>query len=212
MMNMQIAKRFICAAIGIAVFACMAGCAPQTEVVKLFESDERGGKQYDRVLVVSESIDEHERERFEEMLAAAIADGENEAITSHSVVGLDAATTTDVIAQAVTESGADAVLITQIASVDTTTSINEGRVNVEPTCRKGDFYDPFLYDYPEVKEPDTVSVSHTVVVIASLYDGLSNDRLWTVQSTCFDKRSSMAFMADQSATIAAQLKKDRLLN
>lgn len=198
-------------AIQIAILLCLTACAQQTEVVKLYESEDASNRNFSRLLVVDESTNVNDRERFEEMLVEAVAAENTEAITSHSVVGFDVAVTDDVLRRAITESDADAVLITQIASVDMAISTREGRVNVEPTCRKGDFYDPFLYDYPETKEPDSISVTQTVVVIASLYDAMDDERLWTIQSTCFDKRSSMAFMADQSTTIAAQLKRDGLL-
>ena len=65
------------------------------------------------------------------------------------------------IDRAAESAGADAILVTHIVSVDTTAGIEEGRVDIRSECRGGDPADYFLYDYDELKEPDTVRLAHT---------------------------------------------------
>jgi len=188
----------------------LAACAPQTEVIDLYENFDYLGHRYSYVLVVNTEQRKNDRERFESMQASALRDVGSKAVTSHSVVGFDVVVTEEVLAEAISKSGADAVLITQIVSNEISTSKIEGRVRINKECRKVEFYDPFLYDYAEIQEPDSTSISHTVVVVASLYDASNNERLWTAQSTCFDRQTRDEVLLDQATTIAAELRRDWL--
>ena len=124
--------------------ALIAACTPQTEVINLYENSDYIGQRYARLLVFDTTQNKNERERIEEMQASALRDVGGKAITSHSVIGFDVAVTEDVLAEAVQKSGADAVLITQIATSESVLSTKEGRVDIEKECRKVEFYDPFF--------------------------------------------------------------------
>ena len=109
------------------------------------------------------------------------------------------------------ETGADAILITHIASVDTKMDVVEGRKDIQSTCRGGDPLDYFLYDHDIIVEPDSVKVAHTVVVVSNLYDGRSHERVWSIQSTCFGKDSLAEVMGKEASAIARQLRIDELI-
>jgi len=87
----------------------------------------------------------------------------------------------------------------------------EGRVDIKAECREGDLEDYFLYDYEVLKEPDTVRVALTVVAVTNLYDSGSGERLWTIQSTCFEKATMHEVLSDEAEAIANQLRYDRLI-
>ena len=101
--------------------------------------------------------------------------------------------------------------MTHIVSVDRRLDIEEGQTDIVVECRGGDPVDIFLYDNYEFKEPDNVRLAHTVVAVSSLYDVQSDQRIWTIQSTCFDKASMDEVLQEEAVAIVKQLGIDGLL-
>ena len=87
-----------------------------------------------------------------------------------------------------------------------------GQIKTLSECRGGDPIDFFLYDHRELKEPDSVKLAHTVVVITSLYNAASGERIWTIQSTCFEKASMDQVLREEAEAIVRQLQIDKLIN
>ena len=83
---------------------------------------------------------------------------------------------------------------------------------IRMTCRGGDPIDFFLYDHEFIKEPDSVKVAHTVAVISNLYDGDSHERVWSIQSTCFEKASLREALREEAIAITRQLRLDELID
>ena len=54
-------------------------------------------------------------------------------------------------------------------------------------------------------------MAHTVAVISTLYDGDSHERVWSIQSTCFEKASMSEVLKEEAIAIARQLRIDELI-
>ena len=196
----------------IAIAVSLAGgCAPQTEVVKLYDDPARGSKAYERLLVVAVSSDSDQQQAFEHEIVQGLQREGVDAILGHTHFDTSNGLLQEEINRASTADGADGILITHVASVDTDIEKVEGRADIESTCRGGDPVDFFLYDHRVVQEPDSVKVAHTVIVVTSLYDAASQDRVWTIQSTCFRKETMSAVLLDEARAIVRQLRTDRLI-
>ena len=116
------------------------------------------------------------------------------------------------LTRAARRSAADAILVTHIVSVGYERGHRgRGRVDMVAECRGGDPADYFLYDYEELKEPDTVRLAHTVVAVTNLYDAGESKRVWTIQSTCFEKATMNEVLLEEANAIARQLKIDKLI-
>jgi len=186
-------------------------CAPQTSVVKLYEDPARATKTYTKLLVVDISSDRSQQQQFEDDLASKLRQNRVDAIPIHSKLDTSKGVSQAEINRIADETGADAILITHIASVDTKMDVVEGRKEIESTCRGGDPLDYFLYDHDTIVEPDSVKVAHTVIVVSNLYDGRSHERVWSIQSTCFGKDSLAEVMDKEAGAIARQLRIDELI-
>lgn len=201
--------------IGTVLFAAVLfvvnGCAPQTEVVKLYESRSDETKTYKRLLIVDVSPNQNQRVAFERELVATLQALDVEAIASSATLDADGDLKQEAIDRLSEETAADAILITHIASVETTAEALEGREEIVSRCRGGSPAEYFLYDHEVLAEPDSVKFAHTVVVISNLYDAQSRSRLWTIQSTCFDKASMSEVMMEEARAIARQLRLDKLV-
>jgi hypothetical protein len=189
-----------------------AGCAQQTEIVKLYDDTANLDRQYQKIFVVAIASNPGTRQRLEDMITAQLREQGVSARPAYSETGSKTTLLQEEINKAAENYGADAILITHIVSVDTKADIEKGRVDIVAECRGGDPADYFLYDYEELKVPDTVRLAHTVVAVTNLYDAGEARRVWTIQSTCFEKATMDEVLLDEARAIARQLKIDKLIN
>lgn len=194
------------------LWLAISACAPQTEIVKLYEDRSMHDGTYRKILVVGIATDVDERRRLEDLLTNKLIAGGNEAIAAYTMLGLTPTVLQDDIDNAAGKTSADAILVTHIVSVDKDVEFQEGRTEVLFECRGGDPADLFLYDQKVLKLPDSVRIAHTVVAVSSLYDAASSARAWTIQSTCFDKESMDLVLQEEAAAIVRQLKIDDLID
>lgn len=189
----------------------LAACVPQTEVIKLYDNSDRVSQKYEQLLVVSVVGDIGTRRRLEELISGHLEAANVAAIAAYTETGLRTEMLQDEIDAAARHTDADAILITHIVSVDTRVDVDPGRTHIFSECRGGDPIDFFLYDYRELKVPDSVKIAHTVVAVSSLYDASDGERLWTIQSTCFEKASMDEVLQEEAKAIVRQLQIDNLI-
>jgi len=196
----------------ISIAAVFAGsCAPQTEIVKLYDDPARAAKTYKRLLVVAISSDYRHQRQFESEIVQRLRQMQVDAIPGYTDLDASSGLLQSDIDKVGQAAGADGILVTHVASVDTSISMLEGRADIASTCRGGDPVDYFLYDHKIIREPDSVKVAHTVVVITNMYDAGSRDRVWTIQSTCFEKTSMSDVLVEEANAIVRQLRIDQLI-
>lgn len=192
--------------------AVAASCAQQqTEIIKLYEDPSRVQKTYERLLIVDVSADRAMQQIFENEIVLGLNRAGVDAIPSHTRLDASNGILQDDINRLSDELGADGILITHIASLDTTMEFEKGREEILSTCRGGSPVDFFLYDREILTEPDSIKVAHTVVVITNLYDADSRERVWSIQSTCFEKASIAEVLLDETKAIVRQLRIDKLI-
>ena len=191
--------------------AVAAACAPQTEVVKLYDDPARAQKTFTHLLIVDVSSDLNQRQLFENEIARRLRQANVAATPGYTLLDASQGLLQDDINRVSSEAGADGILVTHIASVDTSVDKQEGRDRLSSTCRGGDPIDYFLYDHKIIREPESVRFAHTVIVVSNLYDAKSEDRVWTIQSTCFEKSSISAVLQEESEAIVRQLLIDELI-
>jgi len=199
--------------VGLCALACLmsASCARQTEIVKLYDDSAAVAKSYHRFLVIDISSDTQRQQEFEGAIVDELRRERAEAIAGYPKLDASGGVQKGEIAALSEEFRADAILVTHMAGIDTRADIEPGKERLISTCRRGDPLDYFLYDHEVLKEPDSVSLAHTVMVVTNLYDAATQERVWAIQSTCFDKASMAEAMLDESHAIVRQLKIDELI-
>lgn len=188
----------------------LAACVPQTEVIKLYDNT-GDDSQFHRFFVVGIAGDADTRRQLEDLISGELRSANVVAVSGYTETGPKTTLLQEEIDTAARNTESDAILVTHIVSVDTTAEIEEGRVDVLSECRGGDPADYFLYDYSELKEPDNVRIAHTVVAVTNLYDASNGERIWTIQSTCFEKATMSEVLIEEATAIARQLGIDGLI-
>ncbi|MGI9222813.1 MAG: hypothetical protein ACR2QS_17430 [Woeseiaceae bacterium] len=200
-------------AVALAVFGIIfiAACATPTEVVKLYDSPTRPAQTYKRLFVVDVSRTQDQLVDFEKEITARLKQESVDGVPSYTLIESGAGVLQDDIYRASDEVGADGILVAHIASVDTTMDVEEGRDEMRFECRGGSPIDYFLYDHEVLSSPDAIKLAHTVVVVTNLYDAESRERVWTIQSTCFEKASMREVLLEEANAIVRQLLIDKLI-
>lgn len=196
--------------VSLAIVYATTACVPQTEVIKLYDDTASVEKKYERILVVSIAGDTGSRRRLEELITANLASASVSAVAGYTQTGLKIQLLQDEIDAAARNADADAILITHIASIDTRRTL-EPRGSVLAECRGDETMRYSLYEQQELKEADSVKLAHTVVAITNLYEASSGQRLWTIQSTCFEKASMDEVLQEEARAIVRQLQIDKLV-
>lgn len=198
-------------ALSISTLLALVACVPQTEVIKLYDESANLDKQYERLLILSIVNDTGIRRRLEELIASNLQAVNVPAVASYTETGLKKTLLQDEIDEAAKNSEADGILITHVASIDTRLSV-EPDTGVLAECRGDESMQYSLYGRRELKQPDSVAVAHTVVVITNLYDASDGRRLWSIQSTCFEKANMDEVLQEEAKAIVRQLQIDKLVS
>ena len=138
--------------LSIMLVIALASCAPQTEVIKLYDNSARAGQVYERLLVISVAGDTGSRRRLKELISEHLESANVAAIVGYTETGLKTNLLQEEIDTAARNANADAILISHIVSVDTRVDVDTGRTDILSECRGGDPLDYFLYDHRELKE------------------------------------------------------------
>jgi hypothetical protein len=197
--------------IAVFVIALASSCARQVDVVKLYDEPDRGAKTYQRLLIINVSSGRSQQQEFEDEIARNLRRSGIAAIPSYTKLDASNGLLQADIDRVSDEVGADGVLISHFVGVDTELSKAQGREEIISTCRRGDPLHHFLYDHKVLTEPDSIKLAHTVIVVTSLYDAVGQNRVWTIQSTCFDKSSMAEALLDEARAITRQLSIDQLI-
>lgn len=195
----------------VALGALCWGCAAPPEVIQLYRAPSSSTAPSERLLVINVSSDRQMQAELELAVSRRLRDADVEAVVAHEIFDESDALQQADVDRAADAASADAILMLHIVGLDTTVDVEAGRSDTIFECRGGDPLDYFLYDRETITEPDSVRFAHTVTVVSNLYRAGSGERLWTIQSTCFDKSTMSEVIRDEAAVIVRQLQRDGLI-
>jgi hypothetical protein len=190
----------------------IASCAPSTQVITQYQNPAFADR-VAKVLVVGIHEDRSIRRRFEDAMVNALRAEGADAQSSTSAMGADRALNRDTLVAAAQDSGSDAVLITRLLDTQARADIEQGRSTAEAQRRHDvPIADFFRYDYAEYQDPMTVTTVRTVVLVSDLYSTAAETKIWSAESTAFEKETAAAVITEVSAGLASRLGRDGLLD
>lgn len=190
------------------VMVFSSGCAEQTQVVKIYDGSATSAKVYKHLLVVDLSNDPNRQELFENEVIKELRGIRVDAVAAHPTLTFQGSVPREQITTYADEIGSDGILVSKFVSVEASVEVEAGRTNLRSTCRGGNLVDYFLYDHDVIREPDSIKAAYDVVVISSLYDVVTRERVWSIQSTCFDRSNMSDALRDEARIIVQQLRND----
>ena len=176
---MIIWQRAVCVfAISVAVAACSTG--PQVTTTQKFA--ESTNAPYENLLVIFLADKFDSRRYLETEVVKKLAENGTQAVASTSMMDSRTPKTRQTFLAMVEKTGADAVLVTQIANLQsegTVVDMNpEATYNFRPTY----YYNVWSVDLQEYKEPQAVDFEHSLALATQLYSVSSKDVVWAIES------------------------------
>ena len=190
----------------------LAACSAPASVVKSYQNPTFTGGAFAKVLIVGAHENVNARRHFEEALAAELTAARTGAASSLAVMGVDAAINRESLVAAARQTASDAVLITRLLDMDSRAEIGGGRVEADAERKDDGLADFFRYDYVTYRDPLEITTIRTVVLSTDLYNVADEAKIWSVESTTFEKETLHDIVDDAAHAISRQLARDGLID
>ena len=111
---------------------------------------------------------------------------------------------------------ADAVLVTQLASLESKGTVKDMRPEATYNFRPTYYYNVWSVDLEEYVEPQSVEFKHSLVLATQLYSVLNREAVWAIESKSkivmnHEQVRDYAIIVDEAKAIATHLSRDGLI-
>ncbi|MCK6371375.1 MAG: hypothetical protein L6Q83_08655 [Gammaproteobacteria bacterium] len=208
------AQRAVCLA---SVLVLLAGCGARTSVSGNWEEPRSKAVPFGHVLVVGVSPNVRTRRSFEEAMVADIASSTTRASAAIRLGSPTAPLTAETVAGMVRASGADAVLVTRVATRRVALAEEPGRVGMK-TSRPSSLGDGpglvelFSQTYHEYEEPGEITTRSKAELESSVYHAVDGGQLvYTLRTRIRFEEGKDDVIGEVANAIARQLRRDGVI-
>jgi hypothetical protein len=186
-----------------------------TKLIASWKNPEFSGPHFHRILVLGMSAKPGVRADFEDALSKLVAHDGVEAIPGNTILLRPEGTHLDMnyLKTQVKEFKIDAVIVSRLVKVETTTTYIPGQSYVVPYPYYRSFYGYYGAVYPVVYSPDYLSQDTKVRVETNVYATTTPDGelVWTGVSDTFNPSSADKVIEGLSKLLAKELQKEAVL-
>ena len=200
-----------------AVVALFLSACAGPQVTRTQPLEDSADAPYGDVLVVSLFKSFDMRRFFEREIVKQLEERGIEAVASTSIIDVNTPLNRDNIVAAVSEAGADAVLVTQLLDSETVARFRdrspESTYNIRPTY----YFNVWSVEYTEYVEPPGLETKHELTMASQVFSVSTKEPVWTIETRSKLKRNidghfSGTSIADESKAIVGALARDGLLS
>ena len=200
----------------LAMAVLFGACASGPHVTTVQEVAESADAPYDNILVVSlfESFDT--RTYLEKEIVALLSAQGVKAVASTSLMDTRTPVTRATFLAMVEDLDSDAVLVTQLVSLSTGAKMKDMNPQSTHNIRSTYYYNVWSVELAEYVEPQSMELSHTLVLATQLYSVLNKESVWAIESKSkivqdYDHRQDYSIYIDEAKAISSQMSRDGLL-
>ena len=199
---------------GVALF--LAACASGPQVTRTQPLSEAADAPYDNVLVVSLFQSFDTRRFFEDAIVKQLEARGVEAVALTSRTDGKTPLNRDTIVRVVDEVNSDAVLVTELLDIATTSRFRDRRpestYNVRPTY----YYNVWNVELTEYSEPKALEAKHALTMATQVFSVSTREPVWTIESESemfrnVDQQFKGTPIIDEAKAIASAMARDGLL-
>jgi hypothetical protein len=206
-----ISKRLV---IGLAI--ALSACASGPQITTVQELQQSADAPYDNILVVSlfESFDT--RRYLEKEIVALLSAQGVKAVASTSLMDTRTPVTRATFLAMVEKLESDAVLVTQLVSLNTDAKMQDMNPRSTHNFRPTYYYNVWSVELTEYVEPQSMELSHALVLATQLYSVLNKEPVWAIESKSkivqdYDHRQDYSVIVDEAEAITSHMSLDGLL-
>ncbi len=194
----------------------LSACASGPQITTVQELQRSADAPYDNILVVSlfESFDT--RRYLEKEIVELLSAQGVKAVASTSLMDTKTPVTRKTFSDMVEKLDSDAVLITQLVSLNTGAKMQDMNPRSTHIIRPTYYYNVWSVELTEYVEPQSMELSHTLVLATQLYSVLNKESVWAIESKSkivqdYDHRQDYSVIVDEAKAITSYMSRDGLL-
>ncbi len=200
----------------IGIAAILGACATGPQVTKTLDMTESADAPFEKLLVIALLSSFDSRRYLEDETVKQLSEIGTDAVPSTSMMNTKTPVTRQTFLAMVDKIGADAVLVTQLTSLQskgTVVDMNpETTVNFRPTY----YYNVWSVEQTEYVEPQAVDFEHSLILATQLYSVLKEESVWAIESRTkikvgFDEVAGFSVIVNEAKAITSHLSKDGLI-
>ena len=194
----------------------MAACAAGPRITTVQPVSDSADTPYDNVLVISLFKSFDMRRYLEKEIVSQLEARGVRAVASTSMMDTRTPVTRQTFLAMVDALDADAVLVTQLVSLDSAAKMKdmnpESTYNIRPTY----YYNVWSVDLQEYVEPQTLNLKSTLVLATQLLSVANKESVWGIEvesrfARDFDQGPDYSIIVDEAKAIAGRLASDGLI-
>lgn len=199
----------------LSTLACLAACAG-TKVTKTQDLSESADAPYDNVLVVSLFSSFDLRRFVEADIVKQLQAQGVKAVASTSMMNTRTPVNRKTFVDMVEQLGSDAVLVTQLVSVEAESEMKDMNPQATYNFRPTYYYNVWSVEQTEYVEPQSLEIKNTLLLATTLYSATSKEPVWEIQTQSkftqnFDQRTGATVIENEAKAITRYLARDGLL-
>lgn len=196
----------------LALSSC-GGTQRVTQAQKLSEIDDAP---YKNILVIHLASSFDSRRYLETEIVKKLAEQGTNAVRSTSMMNTKVPVTRQTFQAMVDEIGADAVLVSQLAALQTTGTVVDMNPQSTHNFRPTYYYNVWSVELTEYVAPQAVDYEHKLSLATQLYSVGAKDVVWAMESNsniqqAFDKGPNYSIYVEEAGAIVSQLLRGGLI-
>ncbi len=199
---------------GIAII--LGACATGPQITRTQEVSESADMPYQKLLVITLLSSFDSRRYLEDEVVLQLSKLGTDAVASTSMMNTRTPVTRQTFLAMVEEIDADAVLVTQLASLESKGTMKDMNPQATHNFRPTYYYNVWSVELEEYIEPQAAEFEYSLVLATQLYSALNREVVWAIESKSrivqdFDRMGDYSFIVDEAKAIATYLSRDGLI-
>lgn len=200
----------------LALSVMLVACSGTPQVSQVQKLSQSADAPYDNLLVVA-LFDSFDMRRYleKEIVKTLSARGVN-AVRSTSLMDSRTPATRETFLAMVEELDSDAVLVSQLASLDTKAKMKDMNPEVSYNVRPTYYFNVWNVEQTEYVEPQGLELKHSLVLATQLYSVRTLEPVWGIEAKSklkvdYAHRGDYSIMVDEAEAITRHLSRDGLI-
>jgi hypothetical protein len=194
----------------------LSSCGTTRQVTETQKLSAAADAPYKNVLVIFLANSFDSRRYLETEIVNMLAKQGTHAVRSTSMMNTKVPVTRQTFQAMVDEIGADAVLVTQFAALQTTGTVVDMNPQATYNFRPTYYYNVFSVELTEYVAPQAVDYNHKLSLATQLYSVQAEDVVWAMESNsniqeAFDKGPDYSIYVEEAGAIVTQLLRGGLI-
>ena len=200
-------KRAVCV---LGVSLVLGSCGTSQQVTQTQALSDAADAPYKNVLVIYLGKSFDARRYLETEVVKKLVENGTQAVRSTSMMDSRTPVTRQTFQAMVDEIGADAVLVSQLADLQTTGKVVDMNPQSTYNFRPTYYYNVFSVELTEYVAPQAVNYEHELSLATQLYSVQLKDVVWAMESnsnihTAFDEGPDYSIFVDEAGAIVTEL-------